>query len=124
MDILEREVMLRSLLIGNKALLIEPIVAWVAPKLIVRVILLGGVGRVNVLTTKEWADLSVMLLSWNITFAGLFLYRFLFFFWKMVQSSLLTSKTGLKDPSVFEFSKCTVIEGSRYQVNPRVSPWV
>ena len=117
--------MLRSLLIGDKTLLVEPIVAWVAPKVIVQLILLGGVGGLNVLTIKDWAILSVTLLSWNVTFAGLFLNRFLsFFFWKMVQSSLLTSKTGQKDPLVFEITQCTVIEGSKYQVNPRVSPWV
>ena len=50
--ILEREVMLRSLLVGDKTLLVEPKVAWVAPKVIMRVVLLGGPGGLNVLTTK------------------------------------------------------------------------
>ena len=120
--IVERELLI-PLLVGDEMLIVEPIVAWVAPKVVVGVILLGGVGRANIPTTKEWAGLSVMILSWSVTIAGLFLYG-TGFFRKIGPSSILTSKTGQKDPSSLEFSKCTVIEGSWHQANPRVSPWV
>ena len=52
MGILEREVMLRSLLVGDETLLVEPIVVWVAPKVVMRVILNGGFGGLNVRTIK------------------------------------------------------------------------
>ena len=101
MVLLEREVMLRPLFIGDKMLIVEPIVAWVTPKVVVGVILLGGVGRANIPTTKEWAGLSVMFLSWSITIAGLFLYGL---FRKVVPSYILASKMGQKEPSSLEFS--------------------
>ena len=47
MGILEREVMLRSLLVGDEMLLVEPIVAWVTPIVVVGVVLPGGLGGVG-----------------------------------------------------------------------------
>ena len=72
--IVERETLI-PLMVGDKMLLVEPIVAWGAPEVLVGVILVVGVGF-EVLPRKEWARLSAPFLSWSGAVAGLFSYWF------------------------------------------------
>lgn len=61
MVILEREMILRSHLVWGESFLVEPIVAWVAPNVVMGVVVLGRVGRANVLASEECADFSVTI---------------------------------------------------------------
>ena len=72
---MERELLI-TILVGDEMLLVEPIVAWVTPKVDVGVILAVGLGGLKVLSTEEWVRLSATFLSWDIAFAGLFNYWF------------------------------------------------
>ena len=68
--IVERETLI-PLMVGDEMLLVESIVAWGAPEVLVGVILVVG-GGFEGLPRKEWAALSAPFLSWSGAFAGLF----------------------------------------------------
>ena len=118
--IVERELLI-PLLVGDEMFIVEPIEAWVAPKVVVGVIPALGLGGFEGLPLEEWVRLSDTLLSWIVAFAGFFNYWFSYFFRKVVQSSSLAFDAGQEVASKFELTQCTVIKGFRYQAKPRVS---
>ena len=117
---MERELLI-PLLVGDEMLIVEPIVAWVAPKVVVGVILAVGLGGLEGLSMKEWVRLSATLLNWIVAFVGFFNYWFPYsFFWKVVQYSSPAFDAGQEVASKFELTQCTVIKGFGHQANPRV----
>ena len=73
--IVERELLI-PLLVGDEMFPVEPIEAWVAPKVVVGVIPALGLGGFEGLPLEEWVRLSAMLLNWIVAFAGFFNYWF------------------------------------------------